>query len=148
MDWTQILIQGLIMLGAGGVGAAIVNGLFGKRMTDATADSTESAARALAYKELAESTKIMVESMQDRLTRLHDRINSVEATLEARNMTIEELTKENKWLQSEIERLNEERERQISVNRSQGQLIANLRSENGNLAERIRCLEERLGDAC
>jgi predicted RNase H-like nuclease (RuvC/YqgF family) len=142
MNWETIIVQAIIMFGAGGVGAAIVNGLFNKVKTDAEAELTEQAA----ITELLKASNKMCDTMQTRIDILHKRVETVEAKLKERDTVIEALTKENRALKSQVEELERERNHQIELNRSQGQKIGRLTRQLEEANKRIRQLEERLGE--
>lgn len=162
MDWTTIIVAAVTGLFTGGVGVALVNGYFSKKLSAAQAKLTEAQAELTkaqakdtdndslsdAYKQMAQTVKVFVASMQERIDAVHKRVGNLEIAIEGRDMTIEKLTKENKNLQSEVDKLILERDQQIEINRSQSQLLSDLRIANAELSERIRCLEEKLGDGC
>lgn len=142
MDWTTIVVAAITGLLTGGLGVAIVNGLFNKAKTEAESESIEQETIA---KMLMASQK-MCDTMQTRIDILHQRVETVEAKLEGRDLMIEELTKENRALKDKVEELERERNQQIELNRSQGQKIGHLTRQLEEANKRIRQLEERLGE--
>lgn len=142
MDWTTIVVAAITGLLTGGLGVAIVNGLFNKAKTEAESESIEQETIA---KMLMASQK-MCDTMQTRIDILHQRVETVEAKLEGRDLMIEELTKENRALKDKVEELEKERNQQIELNRSQGQKIGHLTRQLEEANKRIRQLEERLGE--
>ena len=127
MDWTQIVIEILIMLGAGGVGGAIVNGMFNRHKSKADAQKIQTEAEILADRQIIEGYSSLIEQMAKRIDRLDARITQLESQLKGRDMCIAELTEENRRLKTKVEELEKDRRQQIETNRRQGQLIADLR---------------------
>lgn len=142
MDWTTIVVAAITGLLTGGLGVAIVNGLFNKAKTEAESESIEQETIA---KMLMASQK-MCDTMQTRIDILHQRVETVEAKLEGRDLMIEALTEENRALKDKVEELERERNQQIELNRSQGQKIGHLTRQLEEANKRIRQLEERLGE--
>ena len=122
MDVTTIIVAVL----ASGATTALVNGLFGKRKSNAEADKTA-----------IEAATGLVNSMASRLDTLTKRLDHLEAELESRDMTIEALEAENKSLKAKIDELEADRKKQIETNRRQGKRIS-------ELVARIAELEDKL----
>jgi len=122
MDVTTIIVAVL----ASGATTALVNGLFGKRKSNAEADKTA-----------IEAAIGLVNSMASRLDTLTKRLDHLEAELESRDMTIEALEAENKSLKAKIDELEADRKKQIETNRRQGKRIS-------ELVARIAELEDKL----
>ena len=141
IDWTTIIVASITGLLTGGLGVAIVNGLFGRKQADADAELTEQEATA----KIIEAAKTMCEAMQVRIDVLHERVGYVESQLKGRNQMIEEITAENRALKAKVDELEKERDQQIALNRSQGQKIHHLTKQLEEAYKRIRQLEEKLG---
>jgi predicted RNase H-like nuclease (RuvC/YqgF family) len=142
MDWTTIIVAAITGLLTGGLGVAIVNGLFNRKKTEAESELIEQETIA---KMLLSSQRIC-DTMQTRIEALHARVEHVEAKLKGRDAMIEALTEENRALKDKVEELERERNQQIELNRSQGQKIGYLTRQLEDANKRIRQLEERLGE--
>ena len=140
-DW---LITILVALIGSGIGTAAINIIGNRKKTSAEASAITTDSHNEAIQAVIEASKRMVDTMQERVNTVNARLDKLEAELQRRDMTIRQLTEENIHLKSEVDKLKQERDEQIKVNRSQGQRIHNLQLENEKLSGRIRCLELKL----
>jgi hypothetical protein len=130
VDWTTIIIAVIGALGAGGIGAAIVNGLFGRHKTKAEASATERKSNDEATQNLVDCTKVLLDVAQGQILSMEKRITALESESRAKDMNIEQLEEENKQLRIELDKLK-------TQNKS---LIA----DNHKLSDRIMALEKKL----
>jgi chromosome segregation ATPase len=140
-DW---LITILVALIGSGIGTAAINIIGNRKKTDAEAKAITGDARNEAMQAVIEASKHMVDTMQERVNTVNARLDTLEAELQRRDMIIKQLTEENVHLKLEVDKLKQERDEQVKVNRSQGQRIHDLQLENKRLSARIRSLEVRL----
>ena len=137
---TDLIAIIVAAIGAGGIGSAIVNGLFGKKKNDAETFRaiTESlAATSKALMELAESRII---SLTQRTVSLESRIDMLEtvsrelrSSLTDREQTIQMLQKENLDLQNQVDQLKRE-------NKSKDLKIEELSHKLQELAARLNAM--------
>ena len=124
MNWTAIIIAVIGALGAGGLGAAIVNGLFSR--TKILSDVYEKRLAALTDR---------VTALEEKNSKLECTIDKLKQNLDQREDMIEALQRENDELKAEIKKLqteNECKERKIQKLQAQvADLIVRLDAMNG-----------------
>ena len=153
MDVTTIIVAAITGLLTGGLGVAVVNGLFGRKKTLAEAQRVlAEAEKALAEAKEAQSvadqnavvaaTK-MLESMQRRVDVVNARLDKIEHDRQVEREHYEEiiarLEAENRVLKDKIDELDQERKQQIETNRMQGKRISELLKRIGELEDKSGC---------
>jgi predicted RNase H-like nuclease (RuvC/YqgF family) len=128
MDWTTLIAAAVTGLLTGGLGIAIVNGLFGRGTAKADAEMTTVTA---AMK--------LVESLQGRVDKLTLRLDCLEREQERKDLTIDELTAENKSLKKKVDELELDKAKQLEVNRKQGDKIRKLTQRIFELEQKLDC---------
>ena len=128
MDWTPIIIAIVGALGAGGLGAAIVNGLFNRT------------------KLLADIFEKRLKAMGDRSTALESRVEKLEGVIHALRLEVEERDDMIDTLQRENVQLKEEndcKERKIKKLQEQ---VKDLQSQVAILTARLDAMNIGDGD--
>ena len=128
MDWTPIIIAIVGALGAGGLGAAIVNGLFNRT------------------KLLADIFEKRLKAMGDRSTALESRVEKLEGVIHALRLEVEERDDMIDTLQRENVQLKEEndcKERKIKKLQEQ---VKDLQSQVAILTARLDAMNNEDGD--
>ena len=156
MDWTTIIVAMLGALGAGGVGAAFISGIFKHKITEAEAQKIKEEAeseKADAFVKLCEVYERRLTALTDRAFNLELRVDQLEQTISGLRLEVEErddmvdrLQQENAELKAEINKLKLERDQQTKLSRDQGDKIFKLTRENNKLTRRIEDLEKRLSE--
>jgi chromosome segregation ATPase len=134
MDWTAIIVAIAAALGAGGVGGAIITGLFSRQRVLAEAEAIRikaaSDAEDIKLRTQIEAFMALTERLESRIDKLHCRVEKLEGDIEGRDMIIAKLTEENRELHLELKRLKEQNERLMKTNK--------------DLTERVQHLEVQL----
>lgn len=150
MDWTTVIVAAITGLLTGGVGIAVVNGLFGRKKALAEAQKVlAEAQKALAEAKQAqseadqnavESATKMLNSMQHRVDVVNARLDKIEKERAEERSRYEEiiarLEEENKILRQKIDELEKERLQQVETNRRQGKRISELLKRIGELEDK------------
>ena len=156
MDWTTIIVAVLGALGAGGIGAALINKLFTRRISEAEALKIRQEAegeKADAFAKLCDVYERRLAALTERAFNLELRVDQLEQTISGLRLEVEErddmvdaLQKENAELKAAINKLKLERDQQTKLSRDQGDKIFRLTRENNKLTRRIEDLEKRLSE--
>ena len=128
MDWTPIIIAIVGALGAGGLGAAIVNGLFNR--TKLLADIFEKRLKAMGDRSIA---------LESRVDKLEGIIHTLRLEIEERDDMIDTLQRENKKLIKE----NDCKDRKIKKLQEQ---VSALQSQVAILTARLDAMNIENGD--
>ena len=135
MDWTAIIVAIAAALGAGGVGGAIITGLFSRQRVLAEAEAIRvkavTDAESIKLGSQIEAFTALTERLEGRIDKLHCRVEKLEADIEGRDMIIAKLTEENKQLHEELRCLKLQNERLVKTNQE--------------LTARVQSLEQKLG---
>ena len=99
MDWTTVIVAVLGALGAGGIGAALVNGLFSRPKVLSEV-----------YEKRLEALTCRATMLEKRVEKLEGIIDSLKIELEERDDMIDTLQRENDDLKKQVEALQAENE--------------------------------------
>ena len=98
MDWTAIIVAIVAALGAGGVGGAIITGLFSRQRVLAEAEAIRvkavTDAESVKLDSQIKAFTVLTERLEGRIDKLHCRVEKLEADIEGRDMIIAKLTEE------------------------------------------------------
>jgi len=128
MDWTPIIIAIVGALGAGGLGAAIINGLFNRT------------------KLLADIFEKRLKAMGNRSTALESRVDKLEGVIQGLRLEVEERDDMIDALQRENEKLIKENDcKDRKIKKLQEQVSA-LQSQVAILTARLDAMNNEIGD--
>lgn len=143
MDWTTVIVAAITGLFTGGLGVAVINGIFGRGKALAEAKKLLAEAEEIynsADQKAVDTANKMLEVMQRRVDTVNARLDKIEKDRAEERARYEEiiarLEAENKVLREKIDELDAERKQQIETNRRQGKRISELLKRIGELEDK------------
>ena len=128
-----MIVAAITGLLTGGLGVAIVNGLFGRVTAVAEADNQQAETIRL----LQEISQSQLTMMQEQMNTMKERMDRLESDIAGRDMTIAELKAENEKLQCEVDELTKQ-------NKAKDRKIRELSGKLHEQDKRIIALERML----
>lgn len=142
---TEIIIAIIAAIGGGGIGAAIISGIFNRRKSCAEAEKTEAEADLVTIttlKSALEAQDTRLKLLGDSLDRVMERedvlagdIDILKKKLRGRDLEINRLTKENQTLKQRVDEL-------VTENVGKDQEIASLRAQVEALQKQLNELDK------
>ena len=136
-----MIVAAITGLLTGGLGVAIVNGLFGRVTVEAAADNQQ----AETIKLLQEISQSQLTMMQEQMNTMKERMDRLESDIAGRDMTIAELKAENEKLQCEVDELTKQNK---AKDRKIRELSGKLHEQDKRIIALERMLEGRDDNPC